>query len=378
MREAMFLPLEAEWVALRQSELVMDDYGIVYPDDVVPEASYTAFSSRLPLDVDTYSTTPASAPAVPLPPGFDRAALTNLPENLDPGIRSLANDIFRESPTPESKVYAASTWFKKNYHYELGIKVPTGEDPIAYFLLRRPPAHCEYFATGTVILLRLGGVPCRYVTGFVASEYNFFGGYWLARNKDAHAWVEAWLPGRGWVIVESTPASGIPQPRRSIQPSHLWDDLMMRVQMLRSQLSAGTVAGFLRAVKTVVSLFFTTPHGWLMLTGLVVWGVVLWRRHVKFVVRRKYDPISAEFHQLLGELDRRLARFDLRRPAWETLSQFARRVGQHSDPVLQAAAAWYSDYCAVRYSNDSIPLEIRRLKETLPNVLESLAKVPSR
>ena len=377
LRDALFLPLEAEWLTLPQSPLVLDVHGIAYPDDLLPESSYHAFSSRLPLDVDAHPTTSSSAPAVPLPQNFDRAALLNLPEKLDPGIHELARKIFADCTTPEEKVYAAARWFKKNYHYELGVKVPVGQDPITYFLLRRPPAHCEYFATGTVILLRLGGVPCRYVTGFVSTEYNYFGGYWLARNKDAHAWAEAWLPGRGWVTVESTPSAGIPRSSHAIQPSHLWDDLMLRVQMLRSQLAAGTWAGLLRAVRTIFSLFFTTPHGWLMLSGLFVWGVILWRRHVKFTVRRKYDPISAEFHQLLGELDRRLERLDFRRPAWETLTQFARRLQQHPEPVFQSAAAWYSDYCAVRYQNDSIPLEINRLKESLPNVLEGLKKLPA-
>ncbi|MDB5339172.1 MAG: hypothetical protein JWN70_4791, partial [Planctomycetaceae bacterium] len=41
------------------------------------------------------------------------------------------------------------------------------------------------------------------------------------------------------------------------------------------------------------------------------------------------------------------------------------------------AAAWYGDYCAVRYQNDSIPVEIKRLKETLPVLLEKLKKLSS-
>ncbi len=375
LREALFSPLEAEWVSLPQSQLIFDAHGIVYPDEGLSESSYNTFSSQLPLDVDAYVTTGSSAPLVPVPPNFDPVTLKAIPENLDPQIRELARAITADCPTPELKVQAVSRWFRKNYHYELGIKVPLGQDPLTYFLLTRPPAHCEYFATGTVILLRLAGVPCRYVTGFVASEYNFFGGYWLARNKDAHAWAEAWLPERGWVTVESTPSAGIPHASSSIQPSHLWDDLMLRVQILRSQLAAGTWAGLVRAFRTIVSLFLTTPHGWLMLAGLFVWGVVLWRRHVKFTVRRKFDPISAEFHQLLGELDRCLERLDFRRPTWETLSQFARRLGQQPDPVLQSAAEWYGDYCSVRYQNDSIPVEIKRLKETLPVLLEKLKKV---
>ncbi|MES2792146.1 MAG: transglutaminase domain-containing protein [Planctomycetota bacterium] len=377
LRDALFAPLETEWLTLPQPQLVVDAYGIVYPEDLLADASYTAYSSRDADDIEAPTMkVGTSSSSASVPGKVNLAALTALPEDLDPRVRELADEIFANCPTPELKVVAAAQWFRKNYHYELGIKIPLGQDPMTYFLLRRPAAHCEYFATGTVILLRLAGVPCRYVTGFVSSEYNYFGGYWLARNKDAHAWVEAWLPGRGWVTVESTPSGGVPRAKSSVQPSHLWDDLLLRMQMLRSQLAAGTWRGLLRAVRTIAALFFTTPHGWLMLTGLLAWGVVLWRRHVRFTVRRKYDPISAEFHQLLGELDRRLERLEFRRPAWETLSQFARRLGQHPDPVLQSAAAWYSDYCEVRYQTDSIPLEIQRLKETLPDLLESLKKLP--
>lgn len=375
--DAIFTTLESEWLSVSQSELIIDANGIAYPDGVTPDSSSRCFTRQQSTDVSAFGTSavvhnPFSAES---PPGLDPAALTSLPGNLDPRIRDLARTIFAECPTPELKVYEASRWFKKNYHYEIGMKVPSGQDPLTYFLLRRPAAHCEYFATGTVILLRLAGVPCRYVTGFVATEYNYFGGYWLARNKDAHAWVEAWLPGRGWVTVESTPSAGVPHSPGTMLPSHLWDDLLLRVQMLRTQLAAGTWRGIVRAVRTILAMLLTTPHGWLMLAGLLVWAVVLWRRHVHFVFRRKYDPISAEFHQLLGELDRRLERLDLSRPAWETLTQFAERLKQHPSPVVQAAAEWYEDYCAVRYRSDTIPVEIRRLRATLPDLVRQLKEL---
>lgn len=375
--DAIFTTLESDWVSVSQSELIIDANGIAYPDGVTPDSSSRCFTRRQATEVSGFGTTSAvhHPPSAELTPGLDLATLTSVPDNLDPRIRDLARTIFAECPTPELKVYEASRWFKKNYHYELGMKVPSGQDPLTYFLLRRPPAHCEYFATGTVILLRLAGIPCRYVTGFAVSEYNYFGGYWLARNKDAHAWAEAWLPGRGWVTVESTPAAGIPHSPRTMLPSHLWDDLLLRVQMLRNQLGAGTWRGVVRAARTILSMLFTTPHGWLMLAGLIVWAVVLWRRHVHFVFRRKYDPISAEFHQLLGELDRRLERLELSRPAWETLTQFAERLQRHPSPEVQAAAVWYRDYCEVRYRSDSIPAEIKRLRTSLPELVSQLREL---
>jgi hypothetical protein len=57
------------------------------------------------------------------------------------------------------------------------------------------------------ILLREVGVPTRNVTGFSAAHFNSYGRYWAVRSGDAHAWVEAYLPGEGWTTFDPTPPS---------------------------------------------------------------------------------------------------------------------------------------------------------------------------
>jgi hypothetical protein len=47
-------------------------------------------------------------------------------------------------------------------------------------------------------------VPARVVTGYQGGEWNPIGGYLLIRGSDAHAWVEVWEDGRGWVRVDPT------------------------------------------------------------------------------------------------------------------------------------------------------------------------------
>ena len=65
---------------------------------------------------------------------------------------------------------------------------------------------CRHFATATTLILRTLGIPARYVEGFAVD---------VVRNQETeihspgHAWCEAYIDGLGWVIVESTPGSGV-------------------------------------------------------------------------------------------------------------------------------------------------------------------------
>ena len=135
----------------------------------------------------------------------------------------MAAEIFDGADSTLEKVHRVVTHFEMNHEYTLGITIPPEADPLTYFLLERPPAHCEYFASGATILLRLGGVPCRYVTGYVAREKYPKGDYWMALSRDAHAWVEVWDEEEGWMIVEATPASGVPQGEEVSDESYAWD-----------------------------------------------------------------------------------------------------------------------------------------------------------
>ena len=55
------------------------------------------------------------------------------------------------------------------------------------------------------VMLRAVGIPARYVTGFLPGEYNDVGGDYIIRQSDAHAWVEVYFPGYGWITFDPTP-----------------------------------------------------------------------------------------------------------------------------------------------------------------------------
>jgi transglutaminase-like putative cysteine protease len=101
---------------------------------------------------------------------------------------------------------------KSDFAYTTEFVGRSGASPIEDFLFRERRGHCEYFASAMVLLLRAQGIPARLATGFYGAEWSTWEQRWVVRQSNAHAWVEAWLPERGWTIFDPTPDAGLPRP----------------------------------------------------------------------------------------------------------------------------------------------------------------------
>jgi hypothetical protein len=84
---------------------------------------------------------------------------------------------------------------------------PASTFPLASFLFSSKHGYCQQFAGAMALLLRMGGVPARVVTGFTTGAYDAANHSYVVSDLDAHAWVEAWFPSYGWVRFDPTPAS---------------------------------------------------------------------------------------------------------------------------------------------------------------------------
>jgi len=82
------------------------------------------------------------------------------------------------------------------------------EDPIQNFLFNTKRGHCEYFASALALMCQALDFPARLATGYYGGELNPVGGYYQFRARDAHAWVEIFLPDRGWTLFDPSPAAG--------------------------------------------------------------------------------------------------------------------------------------------------------------------------
>lgn len=90
------------------------------------------------------------------------------------------------------------------YAYSLTVPaMEAGEDFVTHFL-EQGRGYCMHFATAGALLLRMQGIPARYVSGYVCQPEGT--GPATVRDSNAHAWVEIYLDGYGWYPVEMTPA----------------------------------------------------------------------------------------------------------------------------------------------------------------------------
>jgi transglutaminase-like putative cysteine protease len=170
--------------------------------------------------VDVYSVAHARVPreAQTLEDDAREDAL-ELPADLDPRLKQLARSIARDARSPDAKISRTIDAVRARARYALDPGAFHGRQPVAEFLFEKHRGWCEYFASATAVLLRLEGVPTRYVTGFDVHEDDRAGDHYVVRSADAHAWVEAWIDdersGGRWVEIDPTPSAALDTRRRS-------------------------------------------------------------------------------------------------------------------------------------------------------------------
>ncbi|MDQ2589016.1 transglutaminase TgpA family protein [Saccharothrix yanglingensis] len=73
------------------------------------------------------------------------------------------------------------------------------------FVLNGKKGFCEQYASAMAIMARSVGIPARVALGFTAGYPT--GDFQTITSQDAHAWVEVYFPGHGWMTFDPTPLS---------------------------------------------------------------------------------------------------------------------------------------------------------------------------
>ena len=316
----------------------------------------------------------------------ERERLLQVPGWISPKIRQLVGSWRTDGASPADIVSRATDFFRtQGFRYS----VRPGEyqsGDLEEFLFRRKLGFCEHYAGGFATLMRLAGIPSRVVLGYLGGEYNEWGGFFIVRQSESHAWCEVWLPDKGWIRADptsvvapdrlsltlnaflesrSTAASAAPSPAmvRNLgrfrifhgirlawqSANYAWDTHVLSFDET-TQLSVFSWLGSLGQHP------FTLLAGLLVAAGLVLAGWFMWNR---LWSRSRSDPVRNAYRRFCQKLGRR----GIERAANEGPRDFSARAAgllpERSEQIWEIAER----YIRLRYSGSNDPTDIKRLTE---------------
>ncbi len=123
-------------------------------------------------------------------------------------LYAAARQVVGNAGTAYGAVLALESWFRTTGGFRYDERPPRSPDTPALidFVLTTKAGYCQHYAGAMALLLRLLGIPARVAVGFTSGTYD--DGTWKVTDHDAHAWVEAWFSGHGWVAFDPTPGRG--------------------------------------------------------------------------------------------------------------------------------------------------------------------------
>lgn len=137
------------------------------------------------------------------------------PGTVGPETRALLSQILSQAQprTPYDTARAIEAYLRdgRNFTYSTDVTDVdcAGRGVVDCFVFSRK-GYCEHFASTMVMMLRSQGIPARFVEGFLPGDRDASGRETIRRDR-AHAWVEAWFPGAGWMDFDPTGGGvGIP------------------------------------------------------------------------------------------------------------------------------------------------------------------------
>uniref|UniRef100_UPI00037642E5 transglutaminase family protein n=1 Tax=Actinoalloteichus spitiensis TaxID=252394 RepID=UPI00037642E5 len=195
-------------------------------DDVAPGWRYDARSGLIYAEESRRATPYAVEAVVPEYP-LEELRTAPPPENVDPvylqlegiapEVSALAERLTAPHEAQIDKANALTSFFRNptnGFRYSLETETGSGSDALADFLFEGRTGYCEQYSSALAVLLRSIGVPARVAVGFSPGYQT--GTSRLVTNNEAHAWVEGYFEGFGWLSFEPTPLND----GRAVEPAH--------------------------------------------------------------------------------------------------------------------------------------------------------------
>ncbi|WP_086683895.1 transglutaminaseTgpA domain-containing protein, partial [Amycolatopsis pretoriensis] len=206
------------WLPVYGAPRVIDGAAGGYLYDQVSGTVFTTRSEVPPAYTEYASLKEPTAQELRVTPRVDDLPprYTQL-ERVDDRVRAKTQQLIANESNDFDRASAIWRYFtaQNGFVYDTKTAPANDSDALADFILNGKRGFCEQFASAMAVMLRVAGIPSRVAIGFTPGvQVN---DYLSITTQDAHAWVEAYFGGKGWVTFDPTPLSD----GRGITPSYL-------------------------------------------------------------------------------------------------------------------------------------------------------------
>ncbi len=316
-----------------------------------------------------------------------------LPPGQNPRTLALASRLRAATPDPSAYARAVLGYFaREGFEYTLTPPRLSG-NAVDEFLFSTRRGFCGHYASAYATLMRAGGVPARVVTGYLGGEWNPIGRSYIVKQSDAHAWVEIWLDGRGWVRVDPTavvaperlqrglydllPGAASLATRLTRENAWLaefaqgWDALNTAWRKRVLEFGEGSQLALLER------LGFDSPQwrelGLALGLGMIAWlAWMTWQS--RFWLRAARPDALARAWRALNA---KYARVGLARGAAEAPLAYAARIGRARPDLAIEAGALAREYADLRYGRERRAIAVRHFAGSVRRLrLSAAPRIP--
>jgi transglutaminase-like putative cysteine protease len=329
---------------------LMQSEPLSRPVDVVG-TSYTHVQSTEPLNSRT------------------RIREVKLPGDRNPRTKALALQLRSTHADAMEFVQAVLAMFAQQPFFYTLTPPKLSDDSVDEFLFNTKRGFCGHYASAFAALARAAGIPARVVTGYQGGTLNPYGGYWILRQSDAHAWTEVWIEGRGWVRIDPTAAIAPERVERGLadvasadespasawqRRAHWFSGLQLRFDAVK-EMWRERILDFDQDSQRKLLQFLKIPdpdgQKLVMLLAIAMSLVLGW---LTWQVRRELAPRSKdETARAYARLCAKLATAGIARVPHEGPEAYALRVARLRPDLAGIATSLCRQYSFLRYSAPS-------------------------
>jgi hypothetical protein len=213
------------------------------------------------------------------------------------------------------------------------------------------------------------GIPSRVMIGYLPSSKNWMSGWVNVRFKDAHAWTQGYIEGKGWVDFDATPAAVTPPPDPPLAElldtaDFVWNAFVVNFDAPSQHLLFAVALEFITTLPDILREQITL----VILLGAAVLLFFYWVQIKDALVflktpghRKKKSQAFAEHYY--GRMLRALARRGLHRSPQQTPLEFLGELGRGAFPAVEDVNRVTSIFCNIRYGGQLVSDEEQRAVE---------------